>query len=169
MTQPYSGPPFERVRKNLTDLVTSGISVDSVAVKGTALLELQIVTKACRALSDDADDETRDEADTEALLDVLGQASSRTHIGNRRYRRVLRHVLPLYNVPGYERYRNMPLEERRTAAGENLTGNENDPAVRASTIRTYYEPRALDQLAVSLIRMEAKVRNEEPPPLPHVQ
>jgi hypothetical protein len=169
MAQPYSGPPFERIRKCLTDLVTSGISVDSVAVKGAALLELQIVANACCTLPDDADDEAHDVADTEALLDVLGQAASRSHIGNRRYRRVLRHVLPLYNVPGYERYRNMPLEERRTAAGENLTGNENDPAVRASTIRTYYEPRALDQLGVALIRMEAKERDEEPPPLPHVQ
>jgi hypothetical protein len=49
-------------------------------------------------------------------------------------------------------------------------GNENDKPVEPSTIRTYYEPRALNQLAVVVIRMEAEHRGEDPPAdLPYVQ
>ena len=166
----YSGPPYKKIRKNLSELVTLGISPYSVAEKGRELLELQIVTQKRRELPAGADDDKRDAADADALLTLLGKAVDRQRINNRRYRRVLRYVLPLYIVPGYEQYRNAPLEERRNAAAQNLTGTEDDKHVEPSTIRTYYEPRALNQLAVILIRMEAEHRDEDPPAdLPRVQ
>jgi hypothetical protein len=171
MAAPYSGPPYAKIRKNLSDLVTLGISPYSVAEKGRSLLELQVVTQKRSTLPADADDDKRDAADADALLALLGEAVDRERISNRRYRRVLRYVLPLYLVPGYEQYRNATLDERRDAAAQNLTGNENDKAVEPSTIRTYYEPRALNQLGVVLIRMEAAHRGGEelPPDLPRVQ
>lgn len=170
MADSYSGPPFPKIRSNLSDLVTLGISPYSVAEKGRALLELQVVTHKRRDLPAGADDDERDAADADALLALLGEAVDRQRMNNRRYRRVLRYVLPLYIVPGYEEYRYASLEERRDAAAQNLTGNENDKPVERSTIRTYYQPRALNQLAVVLIRMEAEHRSEDPPAdLPRVQ
>jgi hypothetical protein len=78
--------------------------------------------------------------------------------------------LPLYTVPGYEEYRDVPLAGRRIAAGNNLTGNDKDPPVEPSTIRTYYEPKALNQLAVILIEMETQQRDEAfPDDLPNVR
>jgi hypothetical protein len=167
---PYSGPPFGTIRKNLTDLVTLGLSPYGVAEKGQALMELQIVLDRRTKLSADADDDVRDVADADALVTLLGEAVERKRIPNRRYRRVLRYMLPLYTIPGYEQYRGTSLEDRRDAAAQNLTGEQNGKTVEPSTIRTYYEPRALNQLAVVLIMLEAEHRGEEPPAsLPRVQ
>jgi hypothetical protein len=160
---PYSGPCFEAIRKNLTDLVTLGISPYSVAEKGQALLELQVVTEKRKPLPPNAEDDDRDVADADALVALLDEAVKRERISHRRYRRVLRYMLPIYVRSGYEQLREASLKDRRSAVAEDLTGKKNGKTVEPSTIRTYYEPRALNQLTVVLILLEAERRGEKPP------
>jgi hypothetical protein len=169
MAEAYSGPSYVRIRKSLTDLVTLGLSPYSVAEKGAALVELEILIRHRRGLNDNASDDERDAADADALLALLEEAVHRRRIASRKFRRVLRFVLPIYTEEGFEQYRDASLEARRTAAGQNLTGNEHDEPVEPSTIRTYYEPKALSKLAVVLIHMESEHRGETPPDdLPNV-
>jgi hypothetical protein len=154
VANPYSGPHVEALRKNLAALVTEGLMPYNIAEKGGELLELQIVTSRLGVI-DDADEDVRDQAYAAALVAVLDEAV-KDRILFRKYRRLLRYVLPLR-----EGYLNKPIEARRKAAGKNLTDGKK--VVQAGTIRTYYEPRALDALAQALVEMEAQKRGEASP------
>ena len=155
MAAPYSGPALDDLRKNLAELVTAGLVPYNVAEKGGSLLELAIVT-ARLTVDEDADEDERDAAYAEALVAVLKEAVTKERMPFRRYRRVLKYVLPLK-----EDYLGKSIEERRTAAGQELTDGKK--AVKPGTIRTYYEPRARDDLARVLVEMETEHRGESPP------
>jgi hypothetical protein len=70
----------------------------------------------------------------------------------RRYHRLLRYLLPLQ-----AEYLGKSIKERRIATGMNMTKKP----VKPGTIRTCYEPRALDELAKVLVEMEAEHRGEQ--------
>jgi hypothetical protein len=169
--EPYSGPAREALRKALAALVTGGLVPDNVVERGGDLLALEIVASRMmmpeeadrdnpdlavaeeegerdQAVTEEEDE--RDQAVTEALVAVLTDAVEKNLLF-RRHRRLLRCVLPLRTE-----YLDKNIEERRAAAGEYMMKK----AVKAGTIRTYYEPRALDELARVLVEMEAKHRGE---------
>lgn len=146
----YSGPRLEDVRKDLAAVVTGGLVADSVAEKGRELLGLEIVVSRAR-LPVGAGEDERDQASTEALTAVLKEAVEERLLF-RKHRRLLRYVLPLE-----AEYLDRSIEERRAAAGKNMTKKP----VKPGTIRTYYEPRALDELARILVEMEAEYRGEQ--------
>lgn len=155
----YSGPPLETLRKNLAALVTEGLVADNVAEKGDELLKLDIVTSRLQLSKktdedeDDGEDE-RDEAYLEALTEVLRDAVKEGRVFFKKHRRLLRIVLPLHpDLVG------KPIEVRRTEAGKKMI---NGKEIKPGTIRTYHEPRALDELARVLLEMEAKHRGESP-------
>jgi hypothetical protein len=153
----YSGPPLETLRKNLAELVTGGLVADNVAEKGGELLKLEIVTSRLRP-SEKTDDEEgedeRDEACLEALTEVLRDAVKEGRVFFKKHRRLLRIVLPLHSDLIGE-----PIEVRRTEAGKKMI---NGKEIKPGTIRTYHEPRALDELARVLLEMEAECRGESP-------
>ena len=130
--------------------MTGGLVTDNVAEKGGELLGLEIVAGQVQ-LPEGADEDERDQAFTEALTAVLKEAVERKLLF-RRHRRLLRYVLPLQ-----AEYLGKSIEERRTAAGMNMTKKP----VKPGTIRTYYEPRALNELARVLVEMEADHRGEK--------
>jgi hypothetical protein len=150
---PYSGPPLEKLRKNLSALVTGGLVQDNVAEQGDDLLTLQIV-KSRLNLADGAGEDDRDEAHTEALTAVLKDAVQEGKVLFKKHRRLLRYVLPLEAD-----FLGKSIEERRTEAGKKMISNKE---VKPGTIRTYYEPRALDELARVLVEMEAEHCGEAP-------
>lgn len=153
---PYAGPKVDVLRKNLAGLVAAGFVPYNVADKGEDLLELQIVTSRV-ALGEEADEDQRETAIAEAFIALVREdVVKKKRVRQRKYRRLLRYVLPLDKD-----YIGKDVEERRTAAGENLTGGSK--VVKPGTIRTYYEPRALDELARVLGEMEAELRGEAPP------
>jgi hypothetical protein len=147
--EPYSGPALVALRKALAALVTGGLTADSVVERGGELLALDIVASRVEALDED-DEDKRDQAVTDSLTAVLAEAVEKKLLF-RRHRRLLRCVLPLR-----KELLGKNVEERRTAAGQYMTKQ----SVKAGTIRTYYEPRALDELARVLVEMEAKHRGE---------
>jgi hypothetical protein len=155
----YSGPLLETLRKNLAELVTGGLVPDNVAEKGGDLLKLKIVTSRLR-LSEEADEDEgegedeRDKACLEALTEVLRDAVKEGRVFFKKHRRLLRIVLPLHaDLVG------KPIEMRRTEAGKKMI---NGKEIKPGTIRTYHEPRALDELARVLLEMEAEHRGESP-------
>lgn len=156
MAEPYSGPKLEDLRQNLTDLIAKGLVPYNIAEKGGSLLSLRIVTSKLQ-LEDDADEDESDAAYATALVAVLNEAVTKKRMRTRRYRRTLRYVLGLK-----EEYLGRTVAERRIAAGENIKDEGEDP-VKPDTIRTYYEPRAVNELAGVLVKMEAKHRGESPP------
>jgi hypothetical protein len=152
----YAGPKPDALRKNLAGLVAEGFMPENVADKGGDLLELRIVTSRV-TLGKDASNDQREIATAEAFIALVGEvADNKKLVRQRKYRRLLRYVLPLENDCF-----DMDVEERRTAAGKNLFGGSKE--VKPGTIRTYYEPRALDELARVLVEMEAESRGEAPP------
>jgi hypothetical protein len=157
VAQPYSGPKFEILRRNLGDLIAEGVVPSNVAEDGGHLLELNIVASRVQ-VDEHAEEEQRELAEAEALVAVLKAAVIKERIPARRHRRILKHVLPLK-----EEYLGTTIKERRTAAGQDLKPGKK--AVKPGTIRTYYdyEPRALDELARVLVEMEAEYRGEVPP------
>jgi hypothetical protein len=156
MASEYSGPPFAGIRECLTNLVTYGLTPQAVSDRGAVLMQLEIVLAEREPVPDDATEKEHEAADMAAVLSVLDKAVDKAHIPSSKDRRVLRHVLPIY-----EQYRGAPLKARRTAAGENIF--DGDRVVAPSTIRTSYEPKALDWLGVILIKLEAEKRGEAPP------
>jgi hypothetical protein len=150
-SSPYSGPAIADVRKSLAEVVTGGLVPGNVAEKGGVLLELQIVVNRLK-LPAKANEDARDSAYAKALTAALKDAVEGGRILFRKHRRLLRYVLPLE-----KEYLNKSIKERRTAAGKNLSDGK---PVGAGTIRTYYEPRALDELARVLVEMEAAARGE---------
>jgi hypothetical protein len=152
---PYSGPTLAAIRKSLAELVTGGLVAYNVAEKGGALLRLELVRERLQAPTGaDADSEdARDAAYAQALVAVLKDAvEGDGRILFRKHRRLLRYVLPLK-----EEYAKKSIKDRRTAAGKDAADGK---PVKAGTIRTYYEPRALDELARVLVEMEAEKRGE---------
>lgn len=152
----YSGPSAEVLRKNLAAILTEGLTPSSVAEYGDALLELHLVTEHLTA-SDHADEDQREADYARTLTAVLERAVSKENIPRRKHRRILKYVLPLESE-----LLGRTIKERRTAAGKHLTDSR---TVKASTIRTYqdYEPTALDELARTLVEMEADARGEVKP------
>ena len=154
MPTPYSGPKEESLRNDLARIVREGLEPYWISEVGGDLLTLEIVR--CRVppeILDDDGDEAED-AKAKALVAVLTEAVDL--IGQRKYRRVLRYVLPIR-----KEYLGKPVKERRVAAGQNL--KDGKKAVKAGTIRTHYEPKALDQLARMLVKMESEHRGEMSP------
>ncbi len=151
-SEPYSGPDFDALRKSLSELVTGGVVPYNVAENGGALLNLDIVSSRIK-VGPETDEEEQERAQAQALLAVLTSAVDKKQLMQRKHRRLLKYVLPLK-----DEYAGKTIEERRRAAGENLTDGKR--VVKSGTIRTYYEPRALDQLAITLVRMEAEHRGQ---------
>ena len=156
MAPKYSGPPFAELRKCFTDLVRYGLTPQTISDKGAVLMELKIICERRQPLPDSATDDAHEGADMVAVLDVLTKAIDRAHIPASTDRRVLRFVLPIH-----ENYRGASLSARRTAAGENIF--DGDRVLTPGTIRTSYEPKALDWLGVVLVKLEAEQRSETPP------
>jgi hypothetical protein len=154
MAEPYSGLGVEGVRERLAGLIAKGLTPNNIANKAGELLDLGIVTSRLRPAADAASEDER--AYAPALVAVLKEAVTRDRMPKRGYRLILRCVLPLK-----DELVGKSVTERRTAAGEALL--EEDGVVQPSTIRTYYEPRALDNLATVLVAMEAEHRGEDPP------
>jgi hypothetical protein len=151
----YSGPGFAALRRNLAALIAKGLVPYNVAEKGQDLLSLSVVSSRVHLNGHGPDDEdAREAASAAALASVLEEAIASARIG-RTNRRVLKNVLPLRDdLAGKS------VEERRNAAGEDIKG---DSRVSPGTIRTYYEPKALNALAVALVEMEAAYRGEQFP------
>lgn len=156
MAPKYSGPPLADIRKCFTDLVRYGLTPQSVSDRGATLMEMQIVLEKRPSLPDSATDDAHEAADMAAVLDVLTNAVDRAHIPASTDRRVLRFVLPIYDD-----YRGASLSARRTVAGEKIF--DGDRVVSSGTIRTSYEPKALDWLGVVLVKLKAERRGEPPP------
>jgi len=151
--QPYTGPKLHDLRKNLTALVARGFVVDNVVDNGDQLLELRIVTNRV-TLDDGADEDVQEIATAKAFVALVTEVvGDKKLVRQRKHRRLLRYVLPLL-----DEYMGKGLEERRTAAGANMTSG--DEVIKPGTVRTYYEPRALDELARVLVEMEAAHRGE---------
>ena len=154
MVPPYTGSSVASIRRNLATLITDGVAPYNVADKGHDLLRLQIVQH--RISHGDMTEDEREADEAAALISVLKEAVARERMPIRRYRRLLRFVLPLD-----EQYLGTTIGVRRAAAGEHLMDGRR--TVKPGTIRTYYEPRALDALAKALVAMEAAARKESPP------
>lgn len=154
MAEPYSGPKLKDLRGNLGKLVTEGLLPYHVAEVGGKLLELKLVTSRLN-LPDNPTEEEEETAYAEALTEVLNEAVAMKNSGIRRKdRKVLKNVLPLRkNLLGE------PIEKRRAAAGKDM--KDGKKGVKPGTVRTYYEPRALDRLAQVLVNMEAEYRGEQ--------
>jgi hypothetical protein len=164
----YAGISQAIVRSRLGGLIAQGLTPSNVGNKAHELLRMEIVQERRRALEDERlnaegdesdvdEDDTADELDARALTEVLKQAVAQIQVSN--YRRILKRVLPL--KPGLV---GTPIAERRTAAASAFRHERiGDEPVVAETIRTYHEPRALDELARTLVEMEAKYRGEALP------
>jgi hypothetical protein len=156
VSEPSTEPQLaELLRHNLTDIVTEGLQPYHVAEKGLDLLRLQIVRSRVE-LPPKADEDQRDDAFTKALTLVLAQAVEKME-AHRKSRKVLKFVLPLK-----EEFLGTPIKERRAAAAKEI--KDGKKTVKPGTIRTYYEPRALERLANVLVEMEAQFIAEHGPP-----
>jgi hypothetical protein len=142
---PHEGSLEARLRASLGALVTDGLVPYNVSEKGGDLLTLRIVESRID-LPPAADEDAREAAVTLALTAVLSEAVARL-TAHRKSRKVLKYVLPLK-----PEFLGTPVEERRTAAGQQL--KDGTKTVKAGTVRTYHEPRALDRLASVLVAME---------------
>jgi hypothetical protein len=146
MDETYPESVAPSLREGLSDLVREGLVPYNVGENAGALLELAIVQDRRKPLADDADESTRDSAHTDALTSVLAEAVDRPIIGGKA-RRLLQHVLPLK-----QELLGASIKERRTEAGKNLKPGKK--TIKPGTIRTYYEPKALDKLVEALVGME---------------
>jgi len=164
MAPKYSGPSFSDIRACFTNVVRYGLTPQTVSDRGSVLMALEIVREKRAELPDSATDDAHEAADMAAVLEILTKAVDRAHIPASTDRRVLRFVLPIH-----DNYRGASLTARRTAAGENIF--DGDRVVTPGTIRTSYEPRALDWLSVVLVKLEAEQRGEIAPTadFPHLE
>jgi hypothetical protein len=133
-----------RVRKALARVVTDGLVPYTVLDEGWPLLELEIVHSRVET-HDDTSENDRAVAYTKALTTVLQEAVESDRISGKS-RRLLRAVLPLK-----PEYLGRSVKERRIAAGKEMKDGKK---VQPGTIRTYYEPKALDKLTEVLLEME---------------
>lgn len=156
MAPEYSGPRYVEVRKCLTNLVRYGLTPQTLSEKGTVLMQLKIVQAERELPPESATDDAQEAADLAAVLTVLNHAIDKAHIPSSKNRRVLRNVLPIFGE-----LRGEPLKVRRTVAGERFVDGAHK--VGPDTIRTSYEPTALDWLGAILVKLEAESRGEEPP------
>jgi hypothetical protein len=152
MSDPYSGPEFGDIRKRLGELVTVGMVPEQVADVGEELLELEIVSSRVE-LPAEATEEEEDLAYAAALTPVLREAVE--PVRPKKYRRLLKCVLPLKSE-----LLGKSIDERRAAAAKAFNKKDGKKGVKPGTIRTYHEPRALDRLALMLIKMEAGFRGQ---------
>ncbi|HUB73954.1 MAG TPA: hypothetical protein VL979_07960 [Solirubrobacteraceae bacterium] len=167
MAPEYSGTPFSDIRQCLTALVRHCLTPQTVGDRGAALLSLKIVEDERTPPAEPATDDQHEAADMAAVLSVLSKVVDKQHIPSSKDRRVLRFVLPIYEDHDGAPLRGAPLLSRRTIAGEEVI--DGDKVVAPATIRTSYEPKALDWLGVILVQLEAERRGEEPPAdLPHL-
>ena len=151
---PYGGASPDVLRKSLAALVVDGLEPHNVADNAGELLELQIVSS--RVTFGEEADKGREIARAQTFIALVAEVVDKKRVRKGKYRRLLRYVLPLRkDLIGKN------VNERRTAAGEHLTSGSK--VVQPATIRIYYEPRALDELARVLVEMEAEVRGEAPP------
>lgn len=151
---PDQHPARSAIRTALGRLVTEGLETYWIAEVGKDLLALEIVQSRVPSDIDHTDEDAEDRAAAAALVEVLTEAVKR--VGTRKYRRLLRYVLPLY-----EEYVGKTIKERRTAAGQDY--KDGKKPIKPGTIRTHHEPKALDVLAKVLVKMEAEHRGEVTP------
>ncbi len=121
----YSGPKQSTLRRNLANVVTEGLETSWISEVGDELLRLGIVRSrlpVAVAENDDPDDDADEEALASALVAVLTEAVKQ--IGSRKYRRLLRCVLPLY-----EEYSGKSIKDRRIAAGQRFRDSKEDRQV----------------------------------------
>jgi hypothetical protein len=134
------------IRKALGKLIKEGLVSYHVADVGAPLVSLGIVQarlgRGHRNLSGDE----RDDAHANALREVLTEAIKHPTMGGKA-RRLLENVLPLKD----ELLGASP-KERRTEAGKHIKNGKK--LIKPGTIRTYYEPDALNKLAEVLVSME---------------
>ncbi len=158
----YTGIEEQAVRERLGKLLKRGLVPRNVGNKAGKLLELRVVAeqiatvgKRRRPKDGEDEDDVRDAVAAEVLTAVLVIAVGRMLTSD--YRRLLKRVLPLkQELLGEE------IAVRRAAAQAALA--ERGTSVELETLRTYYEPRALDELAWYLVLLEAEHRGESPPP-----
>lgn len=157
MAGPYTGPDAAAVHDALTQLVADGLRPYNVAENGGVLLELRTVEHELVDLQmpPTANDDERDAAHANALTAVLAKAVGKMG-RHAKYRRLLEHLLPLK-----PELLSKPIEERRISGGLAMT--EGAKTVKAGTVRTYHQPKALSILAILLIEAESKARGEEAP------
>ena len=151
---PYTGPSIETIRQRLGILVTDGATQVNIATNGGELLELEVVL-SCLPPHDQDDEDDVEVAQAVAVTKVLRDAVDKRYIKRRPHRRILKFILPLK-----DKYLGTSIEERRTAAGEDIaTGRK---PIKPNSIRTYYnyEPQALDELARVLVETEADHRKQ---------
>jgi hypothetical protein len=139
----------DTIRRALAGLLTDGLLPWNVLENGGRLLDLEMVRSRVD-LDEDASEAEHAEAYARALVSVLSEAVTSDEVGGKS-RRLLNDVLPLN-----AEYLGAPVKERRTAAGAHLKPGKK--AISPGTIRTYYEPKALDKLAEVLVQMEFAFR-----------
>jgi hypothetical protein len=139
------------IRDALARLVTHGLDDPyNVGDNGGVLLDLAIVQGRVQA-PPDVTEVQRFEAYTKALTSVLAEVVDDKEFPGKS-RRLLKALLPLDpDLLGAK------LTDRRIAAAKNLTPGKQ---VTPGTIRTYYEPKALQRLARVLVREELAFREQ---------
>jgi hypothetical protein len=141
------------LRRALSALVSDGLKPYNVGERGGRLLDLELVRMKLPAeVRDDEDHKDYDDLAAGALREVLIGAVTKRYIDSRKHRRVLKAVFELRedDVIG------QPLASRRDAAATAISGEK---VIQAETVRTYYEPRALNALARALVRLENELVN----------
>jgi hypothetical protein len=139
------------IRDALARLVTEGLDEPyNVGENGGVLLGLAIVESRVQA-EPDATEFQRFAAYAKALTSVLAEAVEDEEMTGKS-RRVLISILPLEpDLVGAS------LKERRYEAGKNIRPGK---TIKPGTIRTYYEPKALQRLARVLLRQELAFRKQ---------
>lgn len=139
------------IRHALAGLVTDGLVPYNVLENGGVLLELEMV-RGRVDLDRNATESEHAEAYARALTSVLSEAVKSDEIGGKA-RRLLTDVLPLD-----AKYLDATVKDRRIAAGTDIRPGKKP--VKWGTIRTYYEPKALEKIAEVLWLMELQFRQQ---------
>ena len=147
---PEEGPSVQDIRKALSGLVTEGLIPYNISENGGCLLDLASVQARRKSVPKDAPEADRHAADAEALTSVLQDAVNHKDI-NGKHRRLLQDVLPLR-----PELLGKTIKERRKEAGKNLKPGKKD--IGPGTVRTYYEPKALEKIAEAVCQIESKFR-----------
>jgi hypothetical protein len=142
---------IKAIREALSRLVTDGLVPFNVTESGGFLLKLDLVRSLRAELDGDAGEIEIFQADAAALRPVLEDAVKHKSISGK-HRRLLRDVLPLK-----DEHLGKSVKERRTEAGKDLKPGKKED-IGPDTIRTYYEPKALDKLTEVLWEMESEFR-----------
>jgi hypothetical protein len=145
MAEPPSGD-LATIRESLGKLIKEGLVAYHVADVGGPLVGLGIVQAKLISGHGCLNGDERDEAHADALKEVLTEAINHPVMGGKA-RRLLENVLPLK-----EELIGASPKERRTEAGKHIKNGKK--VIKPGTIRTYYEPDALNKLAEILVSME---------------